>query len=99
MSVQRFRKGVEKGEGEGRRREDEEGHLRLTHDEEAQAFYTPDGELALSHDRVDLRHLFSGMREPEGGGSADGRTDREPLRVRRHSLLGNSVNRANRVGP
>jgi hypothetical protein len=64
MSVQRFRKGVEKGEG--RRREDEEGHLRLTHDEEAQAFYTPDGELALSHDRVDLRHLFSGMREPEG---------------------------------
>ncbi len=41
------------------------GHLRLTHDEEAQAFYTPDGELALSRDRVDLRHLFSGMRALE----------------------------------
>jgi hypothetical protein len=63
MSVQRFRKGVEKGEGEGRRREDEEGHLRLTHDEEAQAFYTPDGEPALSRDRADLRRLFSGLRE------------------------------------
>jgi hypothetical protein len=58
MSVQRFRKEVEK-------LEDEEGHLRLNHDEEAQAFYTPDGEPALSRDRVDLRHLFSGMREPE----------------------------------
>jgi hypothetical protein len=30
----------------------------LIHDEEAQAFYTPSGELALSRDRVDLRHLM-----------------------------------------
>ena len=31
----------------------------LVHDEEAEAFYTPAGELALSRDRVDLRHLFN----------------------------------------
>ncbi len=43
----------------------EERHLHLIHDEEAQAFYTPDGELALSRDRVDLRHVFNGMRDPE----------------------------------
>ena len=30
----------------------------LTHDEEAQAFYAPDGELALSRDRVDLSRLM-----------------------------------------
>ena len=30
----------------------------LIHDEEAQAFYTPSSELALSRDRVDLRHLI-----------------------------------------
>jgi hypothetical protein len=30
----------------------------LIHDEEAQVFYTPGGELALSRDRVDLRHLM-----------------------------------------
>jgi len=30
----------------------------LIHDEEAQAFYTPGGELALSRDRVDLQHLM-----------------------------------------
>jgi hypothetical protein len=37
--------------------------LQLAHDEEAQAFYTPDGEPALSRDRADLRRLFSGLRE------------------------------------
>ena len=30
----------------------------LVHDEEAEAFYAPTGELALSRDRVDLRYLM-----------------------------------------
>ncbi len=34
----------------------------LVHDEEAEAFYTPSGELALSRDRVDLRHLMGEAR-------------------------------------
>jgi hypothetical protein len=38
--------------------------LRLVHDEEAQAFYTSKGELAISRDRVDLRHLFDELRYP-----------------------------------
>ncbi len=42
-------------------KEVEEGGLGLVHDEEAQAFYTPDGELAISRDRVDLRHVFRGI--------------------------------------
>ncbi|MDP8952013.1 MAG: hypothetical protein M3N18_07220 [Actinomycetota bacterium] len=33
----------------------------LVHDEEAEAFYTRSGELALSRDRVDLRHLFKSL--------------------------------------
>ncbi len=37
----------------------------LVHDEEAQAFYTPDGELAVSRNRVGLRHMFDGMRDAE----------------------------------
>jgi hypothetical protein len=36
----------------------DERELHLIHDEEAEAFYTPTGELALSRDRVDLRHVF-----------------------------------------
>jgi hypothetical protein len=39
----------------------EEGSLSLNHDEEAQAFYAPGGELALSRDRVDLRYLFGAL--------------------------------------
>jgi hypothetical protein len=35
----------------------------LIHDEEAQAFYTPGGELALSRNRVDLRQLMGKERE------------------------------------
>jgi hypothetical protein len=35
------------------------GGLDLVHDEEAEAFYTPDGELAVSRDRFDLRYLLS----------------------------------------
>jgi hypothetical protein len=35
----------------------------LVHDEEAEAFYTPEGELAVSRDRVDLRHLMGKERE------------------------------------
>ena len=31
----------------------------LVHDEEAEAFYTPNGELALSRDRVNLQHYLS----------------------------------------
>jgi hypothetical protein len=38
------------------------GHPGLVHDEEAQAFYTPDGDFALSRDRVDLRHLMDKRR-------------------------------------
>ena len=34
---------------------------RLIHDEEAQAFYTPEGELALNRDLVDLRHFFRNL--------------------------------------
>jgi hypothetical protein len=30
----------------------------LIHDEEAEAFYTPEGELGVSRTRFDLRHLF-----------------------------------------
>ncbi len=36
--------------------------LGLVHNEEAEAFYTPEGELALSRYVVDLRHLFRGLR-------------------------------------
>jgi len=36
----------------------EDGAPGLVHDEEAQAFYTPAGEFALSRDRVDLGHLM-----------------------------------------
>ena len=42
---------VEEGGGEG-----------LVHDEEAQAFYARTGELAVSRDRVDLRHLMGDAR-------------------------------------
>lgn len=35
----------------------------LVHDEGAQAFYTPSGELAISRDRVDLRHLMGKERD------------------------------------
>ncbi len=31
----------------------------LIHDEETEAFYTPDGDLAVSRDRFDLRYLWS----------------------------------------
>jgi hypothetical protein len=31
----------------------------LVHDEEAEAFYTPDGELAVSRERFDLQHLLN----------------------------------------
>ncbi len=30
----------------------------LIHDEKAEAFFTPDGKLAVSRDRFDLRHLL-----------------------------------------
>ncbi len=33
----------------------------LIYDEEAEAFYTPGGELAISRDRVDMRHLFKSL--------------------------------------
>jgi hypothetical protein len=32
--------------------------LYLIHNEEAQAFYTPEGNLAISREQVDLRHVF-----------------------------------------
>ncbi len=35
----------------------------LVHDEDAQAFYTPSGELALSRDHVNLRHLMGEERK------------------------------------
>jgi hypothetical protein len=35
------------------------GGAGLIHVEEAQAFYTPEGELAVSRDRFDFRNLFS----------------------------------------
>ena len=35
----------------------------LVHDEEAQAFYTPSGELALSRECVDLQNLMGPARE------------------------------------
>ena len=35
------------------------GGLGLVHDEEAETFYTPNGELALSRDRVNLQHYLS----------------------------------------
>jgi hypothetical protein len=31
----------------------------LIHDEEAEAFYTPEGELAVSRERFDLQHLLN----------------------------------------
>ncbi len=34
------------------------GGTSLVHDEEAQAFYTRDGDLAVSRDLVDLQHLW-----------------------------------------
>ena len=34
----------------------------LVHDEERAAFYTPDGELALSREYMDLRHLMGPVR-------------------------------------
>lgn len=43
----------------------------LVHDEDAQAFYTPSGELALSRDHVDLRHLM-GKERGESWGSETG---------------------------
>jgi hypothetical protein len=46
-------------------KEVDEGELHLIHDEEAEAFYTPSGELAISRDRVDLRHVFAGIRDLE----------------------------------
>jgi hypothetical protein len=52
------------------REECEQGWLNLIHDEEAEAFYTPDGELALSRDRADLRYMFDAIKDPgEGEGS------------------------------
>ncbi len=54
-------------------REVDKGELHLIHEEDAEAFYTPAGELALSRERVDLRHLFDGIaareRSEEGGGA------------------------------
>jgi hypothetical protein len=35
------------------------GGTSLIHDEEAEAFYTPEGELAVSRERFDLRHLLN----------------------------------------
>jgi hypothetical protein len=46
----------------------------LVHDEEAQAFYTPERELALSRDRVDLR-LLMGEERGEAWTSREGLTD------------------------
>ncbi len=43
-------------------RELEWGAPGLIHDEGAQAFYTPTGELAISRDRMDLRHLIGNAR-------------------------------------
>ncbi len=36
--------------------------LHLVHDEDAQAFYTPEGDLAISRDRVNLRHMLYALR-------------------------------------
>ncbi len=33
----------------------------LLHDEEAEAFYTPEGELALSRDRANIQHIFHNL--------------------------------------
>jgi hypothetical protein len=41
----------------------EDGAPGLVHDEEAQAFYTQSGELALSRDRVDLQRLMGKDRD------------------------------------
>lgn len=41
------------------REAEEWGAPGLVHDEQAEAFYTPTGELALSRDRVDLRYLMT----------------------------------------
>jgi hypothetical protein len=41
----------------------EEGEPNLVHDQEAQAFYTPTGELALSRDVADLRYLMGPTRD------------------------------------
>jgi hypothetical protein len=46
----------------------------LVHDDEAQAFYTRDGELAVSRDRVDLR-LLMGKERGEAWTSREGLTD------------------------
>ena len=35
------------------------GGTALVHDEEAEAFYTPEGELTVSRERFDLRHLLN----------------------------------------
>lgn len=37
------------------------GELHLIHDEEAQTFRSPEGNLAISRERVDLRYLFSAI--------------------------------------
>jgi hypothetical protein len=39
--------------------------LLLVHDEEAQAFYSPEGNLAISREQVDLRYIFSAIGTPE----------------------------------
>jgi hypothetical protein len=49
-------------------REVDDGELRLIHDEESQAFRTPDGEVAISRDGVDLRHVFGAIGRLEGEG-------------------------------
>jgi hypothetical protein len=36
----------------------DERELYLIHDEEAETFYTPEGNLAISRDRVDFRHVL-----------------------------------------
>jgi hypothetical protein len=41
--------------------EADQRELHLIHDEETQAFYTPKGELAISRERVDLRHVFDAI--------------------------------------
>ena len=43
----------------------DQGELGLIHDEEAEEFYTPSGELAISRERVDLRHVFAAIRPLE----------------------------------
>ncbi len=49
----------------------------LVHDEEAQVFFSRSGELAVSRDRVDLRHVFGAIGRLEGEGvSADGHMPR-----------------------